>query len=174
VYNAGLSFTLLFISQNTALLFNFSILHYCKQPCRNITSLITGHRKFFYGRRPACSIAYFYRPMAGSLVQAFAAINKTLLFWALFSNWYVNAGKDWSDFQSCFNVLKLIFRENLKAMLEIFIRQDYSPLEWLSSVQVPIFKSRSGRRKMELVLSPWPDIRLLWQTLQSLNRAWMS
>jgi hypothetical protein len=25
----------------------------------------------FYGRRPACIIAFLYRPMAGSLVQAF-------------------------------------------------------------------------------------------------------
>jgi hypothetical protein len=36
-----------------------------RQPCINITSLITGRRpaelQAFYGRGPACSIAYFYR-----------------------------------------------------------------------------------------------------------------
>jgi hypothetical protein len=73
-------------SPNTALLSNFTMHSaYClarpgslvrkpcpvalpgslvRQSCRNITSLLTG-------RRPACSIAYFYRPNAGCLVQAF-------------------------------------------------------------------------------------------------------
>jgi hypothetical protein len=34
--------------------------------------------KLFYERRPPCSIAYFYRPKADSLVYDFSAINKTL------------------------------------------------------------------------------------------------
>jgi hypothetical protein len=48
----------------------------------------------------ACSIAYFYLP---ALIQVFPTINKTLWFWALCTNWYVNAGKDRSDFHSCLN-----------------------------------------------------------------------
>jgi hypothetical protein len=57
------------------------------QPCRIIKSLITG-------RRPAelqaflRPYAYFYR-RAGSLVQAFPAINKILRFWALCTNWCI-------------------------------------------------------------------------------------
>jgi hypothetical protein len=44
-----------------------------RQPCRNITSLITGCRpaelQAFYGRRPACSIAYFYRFPPAKLIR---------------------------------------------------------------------------------------------------------
>jgi hypothetical protein len=97
-YNEGLSFALLLLLLFLFLFLQthypefcildqfhhgFSILHHCMQPCpaalpgRNITSFITG-------RRPACSIAYFYRSKAGSLVlKGFPAIYKTLRFSAL-------------------------------------------------------------------------------------------